>query len=451
MSGTKGVSLAKLVRQRDGGTLWRWVWQVGGLVVALAFACFFWRDFCFWRAEAQLLKRNPAVAADWIARSQWLRTQPDAQSCLLQIQAARRLGNFRDVESLLKQAASLGVPQAAIERERLLAMAQTNQFVAMQSRWDKLLADPRNDGPEIARAYYAWCMLNHRLVQAERTLILWSEDYPQDSEPLALLGRYYQSLLKWDGAEAAYRKSLTLSPADDSHRLSLANVLRIRLKHDEAIPLFKDYLKRHPQDINASRGLAQCFANRGDLSTAVQIMREVYSTHPEDFETQRAYGELLLSSGDATEAVAVLEKAHRAVPEYAKLSYDYARALKASGRKAEAAPLFEFVAQSQPELDRLNELEERLRIQPDNLKLRMQIAETTAKYVSRREGIRWYEAVLQIAPNYRPAHRALADLYQSLGDSKLAAAHTTLAADAPSFTNRSEASPAAPRLMSTPD
>lgn len=399
---------------------------MGCLVIAVGFVGYFWRDFCLWRAEDNLLQHRNVAATNWIARGQWGRAQLDAQSCLLKLRASRRLSDFEEVERLLKQASALGVKHVDIERERLLAMAQTHQFAAMQSRWDELLNDQRDDGSEIARAYYNWCMINHRPVQAEQILVLWQKDYPQDPEPLALLGRYYQSLQKWEGAEEAYRKAWDLAPKNDAYELALANAMRVRLKNKDAIRLFEDYIKRHPDDPDALRGLAQCTANLGDLPQAVQILRESYSKNEDDFETLLAYGELLLSSGSAAEAVSVLEKAHRKMPEYANLAYTFARALKATGRAEEAEPLFAFVARSRPELDQLNELEERLRSQPHNLELRMKIADVTARYVSRREGIQWYEALLQIAPRYAPAHRALADLYRSLGDPQRAAEHDKL-------------------------
>jgi Tfp pilus assembly protein PilF len=74
-------------------------------------------------------------------------------------------------------------------------------------------------------------------------------------------------------------------------------------------------------------------------------------------------------------------------------------------------------------LKELEGLERQLRKEPENWELRMKIAALTAKYVSRRDAVRWYEALLHVAPDYRPAHAALAGLYQTLGDVKLAEYH----------------------------
>jgi tetratricopeptide (TPR) repeat protein len=298
-----------------------------------------------------------------------------------------------------------------------------------------LLSDPRDDGPEIARAYYAWSMLHHDLSGAEKTLKLWHEDYPRDAEPLALLGRFYEALLNWERAEDAYRRALDLAPGNDGYQMSLANALQVRLKTNEAIPLYEDYLRRHPDDAVALQGLAQCMATNGDLEAAVRLLRKALQKNPDDLGTQKACGEVLLSAGDAAAAVAVLEKAYRAVPEHANLAYSLARALKECGRGAEAEPLFAFVAESRPQLDQMLALEKQLRREPENLELRMKIAAITAKYVSRGDAIRWYDTLLKIAPEYGPAHEALADLYRLTGDADLAERHAGFARQGKQSTN----------------
>ncbi len=410
-------------RLRSVLTRWRVAVAFAAVAATLTLLAGCWGEICLGRAEACLLQRNSGAAADWIERSLWLGRKADARTCLLEIRVARRIGDFEDVERKLLQAAQLGAPPAKLARERLLAMAQTSQFAEMESQWPSLLRDPRDDGPEIARAYYTWSMLRHNLDQARKTLALWHADYPRDPEPLVLTGRLFQSLHNWEAAEDAYRRALAVAPGNDDCRLSLATVLLARLKTSQAIPLFQEYLKRHPDDLAGVQGLAQCAATNGDMDEATRLLREALDRNPEDFATQKAYGEMLLSAGDAAAAAPVLERAWRTVPEHANLANSLARALKASGRAAEAEPLFAFVAESRPHLDELLNLEKQLQLQPNSLELRMKIAAITAKYVSRRDAIRWYQHLLIIAPSYVPAHKALAELYRLTGDEHLVRHH----------------------------
>lgn len=405
------VAPAVPVRARRFGI--RWLLIPAALL--LVFTGVYWREICLWRVDVCLKQRESQAAARWLARAHWFH-RVDDPSRLLQLRIARRLRDFDQVQELLEQSKTWNVPRAEIDRERLLAMAQTQQFAALAPRWPELLNAPREDGPEIAYAYYIWSMLNHRVSDAERALILWQQDYPQDAQPWFLLGRYYQSQEKWANAEDAYRKAVELDPQSDENLLSLAHALRVRLKNEEARKTFHQYLQRHPDDPVALRGLAQTFANAGDVTQAADILGKSYEKHPEDFDTQHAYGQQLLNAGRVAEAATVLAKAHQAVPEYANLAYDYARALKASGQTAAAEPLFAFVAESRPALDQLNRLEIRLQSEPQNLDIRMEIAAITAKYVSRREALRWYTNLLQIAPQHRPALDAVKELRSALGE-----------------------------------
>lgn len=369
-----------------------------------------WSDFCLWRVESALSQRDLPAAEIWLQRAGWLGSQDTARMVLLRLRVARRSQNFAEVEQALKAATRLGAPRAETDRERLLAMAQTGQFGAMQHRWSELLVDPRDDAPEIARAYYTWCMIHHNLDEARRTLELWHDDFPQDPEPLMLLGRFYQATLNWEAAEKAYREAVEHAPSDDACRLALADVLSTRLKSDEAIPLFRDYLSRHPRDVSALQGLAQCLATEGDLRESLKLLETALEQQPDDFTALKSYGEMLLLSGDPSAAVEPLQKAYRQVPEHANLANSLARALKATGRAAEAKPLFAFVAESRPKLEELTALERDLRSQPNNLELRMKIAEITARYVSRADARRWYQNLLNLSPNYGPAQEKLAAL-----------------------------------------
>ncbi len=347
--------------------------------------------------------------------------------CLLQVRIARRRGDFIEVENKLQQAIKLGAPRSEVQRENWIAMAQSQQFDGMQSHWTELLQDARDDGPEIARSYYAWAMLHHHLDLARKTLESWIQDYPQDAEPHFLLGRFHQAGPNWVEAEKAYRQSLALAPDRDDARLALAIALQSRLNTTEAIPLFQAYLQKYPNELSAIQGLAQCLSSNGDVDSAIQLLRNAAEKNPADAMIQKAYGELLLSSGSPQDAADVLEKAYLATPENANLANVLSRAWKACGRQSDAEPLLAFVAESRPELDQLLLIEKELRAQPNNLELRMKVAAITAKYVSRQDGIRWYQQVVKISPKYLPAHKALAELYQLVGDTKLAEYHSAIA------------------------
>ena len=46
----------------------------------------------------------------------------------------------------------------------------------------------------------------------------------------------------------------------------------------------------------------------------------------------------------------------------------------------------------------------------------MEIASITARYVSREDAVQWYENLLRVSPDFRPAREAMAALTRELGD-----------------------------------
>ncbi len=386
------------------------------LVAATAVVTCFWTDFCFWRAELNLKMRQPERAMNWVARSEWLRSGSSPEACLLQLRISRRLQDFGKVEKLLQDAVALGVSPREIRRERQLAMAQTHQFNAMQSQWSELLNDPRDDGPEIARAYYTWAMLRYYPGLAEKTLNLWHADYPEDAEPLFLKGRFYESQENWEGAEDSYRDACQLDSQKDEYRLALARALQERLNPKEAVPLYQRSLREDPKNVTALIGLAECEATVGNLESAVQLSQRAMAIDPDNFKVQITHGELLLAAGDAATAAAILSMAYQRFPEHSNLANSLAIAFKQCGRNEEAEPLFAFVAESRPHLDELLQLERKLQLDPDDLNLRMEIASITARYVSREDAVQWYENLLRVSPDFRPAREAMAALTRELGD-----------------------------------
>ncbi len=403
---------------------------VGTLFVSVVLTGWFWSDFCLWRADANLVLRKNTAAEQWVDRSRWGRN-PAAPTCLLRLRLARRAGHYREVEQLLHQAQQSGVPDAEIRREQWLAMAQTQQFEQVSAHWQELLADPRDDEPEIARAFVVWASSRHLINEASRVLALWAQDYPDDPEPSAMQGQIAQAMNHWEGAVVGYRKALSLAPANDSYRLALAVALQNRMQLKEAADLFRACLQRMPDNSTALRGLADTYASQGELEQALAVLQDAMNRFPDDLGLHQTLGEVYLAQGADAAAVPHLERAYAAHPENADLAYSLARALKAVKRDSEAAPLFDFVAESREPLNSLKGLQERLIKHPDDVELLFRIADISAKYKSRQEAIRWLEKLLLTAPHDRAAHEALSELYRLTGDSENAARHRQIAGSLP--------------------
>ena len=410
------------VRPWEGGifsSMLRWSvvsWRQRGVWMACIALClglsvWYWTDWCLWRADICLVLRDHSRAVTWIGRSRWSLRTASPKRCLLEIRLARRRGDYVEVQRKLQEADRIGVPRDEIHRERLLAMAQTNQFTEIQPYWSQLLRDPRDDEADIFRAYYTWAILRFDLKLAKATLKIWQENHPRDPEPWVLAGHYFMSVFDAERAEDGFRHALALDPNNTSYRLSLAEACSLQsAKTDQATALYREILQRQPVNVAAIRGLAECHLKKGDTQAALEALRKAITQHPDDLALHRTYGDILLAAGQFNEAAPELDRAYRVSPEDAKLAYSLARALKASGRVSESEPLFAFYAESISQVGELSALEHEIHVHPDSLEARMRIAAITAKYISRQDAIRWYKNLLRIAPEYRPAQQALTDL-----------------------------------------
>ncbi len=408
----------------------RWLGVSLAIVAVLLFG-WFWSDFCLWSAHGNLVLRKNAAAEQWLDRSRWGRPIP-ARSCLLQLRLARRLGRYHEVESLLRQAQRSGVSDVEIQREQWLAMAQTQKFDQVSPHWSELLSDPRDDEPEIAKAFVIWASSHQYIDEAFRVVSLWEQDCPDDPESFALHGQLGMAMNQEQIAVDCYRKALALAPGNDDYRMALAEALKKRLELDEAAALFQDCIQRQPDRVAALRGLGLVYAAKGETEKSISVFKNALKRFPDDLDLHQALGEVYLAKGNDAAAVPYLERIYEAQPENADLAYSLAQGFKAVKREQDAARLFEFVAESRKPLSQLKTLEEQLAQNPKDMDLRLQIASIAAKYKSRTEAIRWLEKLLLISPNHRQALEQLSELRRVTEELEKSARHPQAESDADS-------------------
>lgn len=396
----------------------RWWFALAPLCVV----AWFWSDVCLWQADNCLRVRNDQQAA-WWSRVGSIGAQDNWQAALIRLRIARRRQQFDKVEKELKRAAELGAPRKEVERQGWLAMAQAGQYAQMERHWFDLLEDPRDDEPEIGRSFVAWASRRHLLQEAFSVLAMWHKDYPNDPEPFELRARINLAMNDLKSAEESCREAVRLAPRNIENRWRLADVLRQRLEMKESIQLYLGILKENPDHLPALSGVAQAYLSAGEMESAMTFIRQATAKHPDDLELLKNQGQIELAAGDLEAAAKSLDKPYQAAPENSDLAYSYGLALKGCGRLKEAEPLLEFAAESREHVNQLKSLEERIRRDPNDIETRLKIAAITAKYISRKDAVLWYQNLLAVAPTNRAAHAALADLYSQLGEKNQAAEH----------------------------
>lgn len=404
---------------------WRSVkWIAAGLIL-LGLGWYAANELCLWRATTCASLRDDHAAAAWLSWRERL-ASPNVDCHLLACKLARRRTQLDQVAIRLKAAAAAGATAESLRREDRLALVQSAQFERLQPRdWMDLMADPRDDEPEIARGYVAFSMSRFQLDEAARLLDIWSRDWPQDPEPHQLRGQLLAGMSDWPAAVSAYRQAILLAPTRVEARAGLADALRRQFQFPEAAEQYREVLKAAPDNIDATVGLCQALVGASELDEARKIAAAAVNQHPDRIDLLQVYGETCLAAGDAAAAIQPLTLAHQRQPESAEIAYGLARALQTTGQADAAAPLFAFVEASREPLARLKVLEEEMLKRPTAIEPRFELASIVARYRSRTEALRWYSNLQRIAPQHRPTLEAIAELQRQLTEETRAAQSTS--------------------------
>ena len=155
-----------------------------GLVTCTMFA---WsRDWLAWWpqewARQALARRDYETAWRWTQRAMHL-DHHNAETEFLWARLERKRGHLDELSRHLQLAARLGVDRPRIDREALLAQAQTGALDGILTQLDRLLIDHSDDGAEICEAYANGLLVNGQLDNADVLIQQWTVAFPADPLP----------------------------------------------------------------------------------------------------------------------------------------------------------------------------------------------------------------------------------------------------------------------------
>ena len=125
-------------------------------------------------------------------------------------------------------------------------------------------------------------------------------------------------------------------------------------------------------------------------------------------------------------------------------------------REERAERELSWVSEAKTKLDAASKLTQEVLKDPKNVDVRFSVAETYMKYASPEDGAKWYFSVLQVDPNHKPTHAALAQYYatrqpQTKDDLKQAEHHRAMASGAASPTGPTSFAPQINQPIQSPD
>ena len=303
-------------------------------------------------------------------------------------------------------------------RDEALLNARSGKFAAAEPALTELVSRNPDDldvREALARGYVA----AEKYVEAEPHANRLIELRPRNPDFLRIRIKVHKQLAHWEEQYADTNKLVELDPSDENRRAAMDQAFATG-RFTEAKDLCLALLKEAPGDKVLRSRLANILRSCGDDAGAAKVLDELIREDSSNYGAKLARGILYDETGNPKEAVKLLRDVFQNDKSRTRTSgYQLAVALGKIGDKDEAERVL-------AEVRRLQDVEVygiAMQNQPNNLHLRVRVAETMIKDGHTKDGVELLLEVLKKDPAFGPAHQALADHYEKQGDAASAARH----------------------------
>lgn len=308
--------------------------------------------------------------------------------------------------------------QTSGRREEALAAAKADRFSDAEPVLKDLLFHSPTDAEVVealARGY-----LKTDAPVAEGYLVQWVGLRPDDPEPRRLLFEMYRRGKQFEKAYPHGSKLLDLDPGDARLRNTLMGQAFSIGRFEESDAHCRVLLQARPGDRDLRAMSAEIRRARGDLSGAATVLDQLIADLPGYTPALLSRAILYLEMGQAERAIPLLREILKSDKLRQRVAgYHLAVALERTGDADGASRVTAEVRRLQD----VANAEEALRNQPDNLELAARLGDELLGAGHTADGLKLLGTVLERAPTFAPAHRALAAHYERTGDAARAADH----------------------------
>lgn len=378
-------------------------------------------------AHAELERYHTAAAREHLEAclKVWPRS-PDA--LLLAARAARRSASFDGAEHFLARAEQAGAKPDDLTLERVLLRAERGDVDEVGPFCRGLLDRDAAAAPLVLEAVAFGLLRTYRLKEAQDALDRWQKLQPDNTQAAFFQGVLCDQSDRRHDAIAAFRRAVQADPDRDDARLRLAGLLVLTAQFPEAVPHLEYLRRRLPDDPQVDVHLARCRAQAGQTAEAVALLDGVLARRPHFAPALAERGKLAMQSGEPERAEVWLAEAVARSPDDMQAQYQLQLCLTRLGKAGEAARAERRLKQMEDDLKRIQEIVQgEMQRSPHSAKLHYEAGVISLRAGQPAAGLRWLHSALKEDPNYAPAHRALADFYQSTGERALATRHRELA------------------------
>jgi tetratricopeptide (TPR) repeat protein len=346
-----------------------------------------------------------------------------ARSRLLAARAARRAGLLEEARQHLEACPSSADILEDRQLERILLRAQRGGLADVEKLLLEEVELEHPQSPAILEVLTWEWMRTFQLGEALQALEVWRQRRPRDPEPLVRHGWVSEHLLRKTEAVDDYRQALVLDPNRDPVRLRLAEILVSLHRSGEAAEQFEYLVRKRPDDPTVVLGLARCRFHQARLGEAEKLLDDLLARHPNMASALGERGRLALAQRQLDQAEAWLRRAVTALPHDKELVYNLVQCLERQDKHAESQKYETRLRQMEEDAGRMGGLIEKVLQTPKSAPLRHEIGVIFLRNGFEEDGLRWLRTALEQDPSYRPAHQALAEHYQRMGQLDLANRH----------------------------
>src|SRR5262249_33662459 len=147
------------------------------------------------------------------------------------------------------------------------------------------------------------------------------------------------------------------------------------------------------------------------------LLRQLEAQHTDDPLALLECGKNAMREERLADAERLLRRAIELAPNDRETNYQLGMCLRLQDQLEESERHMRRVKQIEPDMVRLEKVFEATVKSPADPAPRLEAGQICLRNGQGREGLRWLYGLLEIAPDYKPAHEALADYFTSQGDS----------------------------------
>jgi tetratricopeptide (TPR) repeat protein len=346
---------------------------------------------------------------------------PEARLRLARI--ARRMDDYSTAAAELDVYEDLaGADGAAAVLERAMLAAQQGDLVTTRPMLMRFMAEQHPETALVLEALVKGSMANYRLdaAQSYNEILL---DGERDNIPALLRrGRLAEMMGNPDKALSCYQEAVAWKPDNLEARLLVAEALLSLHRATEMLEPLEQLYARSPRP-EVALVLARCCRIVQQPERAAALLDGILQQAPKFVPVLAERGRVALDMDDLPKAEEVLRRAADLMPSDQQVHRDLAVCLSLQGKATAARAESRIADQISKEQIALAHAMVLTQKQPNDPQPRWDAAMVYVRLGQDREALRWFLGTLQIAPEHRPTHEALAALYDRLKQPNRAEPH----------------------------